>query len=744
MSQPLETGYVEIVPDFSGFAREVRTGLRVEMARLEIEVRDAANAMERAITSAARNAGQALARDIGLGAAAAKLALHAVGDEGTLMSRRVRKVARDAKGDIEQIVSRGFLRLLADGFAQVGQFAGQLVQQIAKIPPLFALIAVLIPPIIALASALTDVVGIIGVLPASIAVLLATVIPAVVAFQNFGTAMSLLAQGTPKTQAELDKLNEALGKLAPSARVVARELVGLNPILKDIQRATQQAFFQPLQGVFPQLANILAGPIKNGFQTVAIALGGMVAKLVGFFTLAENFDLINGLFQSTARIINSLSKPLVEFFVGMGEAITGALPFVERLATAFGAALTSFSAFIEESVRTGSFQKFIEDSFTTLKELGALIKSVGGFLGTLFAGTNESGHDLIQTLTEMFDRLNAFLQTAEGQDALKELVFLVKAFGVSLAASIDLLIFSQQIFSNFIDALEMIGRAFVGGIKIIGDFFSKIPGVVGGFVAQIPETIGQIFDAAFDTIFTGIGNLIGIGLFAIQELPNQIAQFISSIPDRIVSALEATGPSVGNLFTELVDNAKQILVDGFNDIVDLVKSVPDRIAAIGPFLLNAGANLIQSFINGFRRVGTFIGDVAGDIVGSVKGFLNKAIDKINTGIAQIDAVLPGDLGRIPRLAAGGLALGPAMIAEAGKPEIALPLNDPRAQRAIQQAIGDLGGSGTNITFTPGSISISFEGGTPTADQARSVGRAVGDGILNQLTARQVQLAVRAM
>lgn len=633
MSQPLETAYVEIVPDFSGFAREVRTGIRAEMARLEIEIRDAARGMERAISNAARDAGTALARNIGVGAELAKLAINDVGDEAGVMSRKIRRSARDARQDLERLAARGFLRTLADGFGEVGRVVGQLFAQIGRIPPLLLLIIGLTPPIIGLASALADLVGIIGVVPAGVAVLLATIIPAIVAFQNFGTAVELLAQGTPKTKAELEKLNEALGKLAPSARTVARELAGLTPLLKDIQVQTQQAFFQPLQGVFPQLAATLSGPIKDGMTQVASALGDVVAQIIRFFSLAENATVIRNLFKTTADIIRVFGPNAVKFFEAMGEAINAALPFVKRISDALSDALGRFADFIVESVRNGDFQKFVEDAFTTFKELGALLGATLRLIGTLFGATNKEGHDLIVSLTDMIIKLDDFLNSAEGQKTLQELIFLIKLFASSLEIVLGLFIVSQQTFSQFIEFLQAIGTA-VTNFALIN-----------------------------------LGTLVRAAAVAFAWIPG-------------------LGPKLQKASDEFDAWAKGIL-----------KQIND--------------------LNGKT------------ITITVKTIAN--------------AVAAGALGGIgPHLAGGGLALGPSTIAEAGRPELALPLSDPRAQRAIRQAIGELDAGGTVINFGAGAISVSFEGVVPTVEEARGVGTAVGEGILSRLAAQSVRAALRAV
>ena len=151
-------------------------------------------------------------------------------------------------------------------------------------------------------------------------------------------------------------------------------------------------------------------------------------------------------------------------------------------------------------------------------------------------------------------------------------------------------------------------------------------------------------------------------------------------------------------------------------------------------------------MNGFRNVGSFIGDIAGSISAAVKGFLNTVIRKINAGIGDLDDVLPGSLPRIPYLADGGLLSRPtlAMVGEAG-PEVVIPLTRPKRARELAEQSGLtalLGGGG--VTFARGAVQVTFAGVIPTEAEARRTGQAVGDGIADTLVRRDIRTTVRSI
>jgi phage-related protein len=613
--------------------------------------------------------------------------------------------------------------------SQFGSGIGSIVSS----SPLLALIIALTPAIIALAAALSQLIGVVGLIPAGFAVLLTAIIPVVVAFQNFGEAVSAFADG------DIDKINEALKKLSPSAASVAREIGAMLPQLRAFQRFVQEAFFKQIQGDFTRTFREIFPTMEKGFVDVASAMGKLVSSFADLLGSKSTIQTFQEIFATTVRIIDRLSPSFIIFSDMLLNTVHEALPFVERLSGAFGRALDAFSAFVNKSIETGDFDQFIEDAITTIKELIDLVKALGGLLGTLFAGTEDSGHDFIIALTEMTTKLNEFLKSAEGQDAITLLVVGVKILGVAIQTTLDLLIFFFSSSRNFLLFLEKVGRGFIDLVIVIGEWLGKVPGYVTDFIGKIPAMVAGFFQSMIDQALQVLGIGIGLILFTVFELPKQIIAAIQNLPQRIYELLVGVGPIIVNIFQGAVDFAKNLIVNGFNEIVEFIQSVPGRIRNLIPNFSSAGHSLIESFMNGFRKVGNFIGDIAGDIVGAVKGFLNKAIDKINQGIAKVDLVLPGDLGRIPRLEDGAFVPRRpggilANIGEGKEDEWVLP----------QSKLEAMTGAGQTITFGPSAINVNFSGAVPTEKEARDTGAAVGQGVIDMITKRNMRVQVRAI
>lgn len=640
----------------------------------------------------------------------------------------------DIEDKVDGPLKRAFLAI-GGIIGNVGTTIGQLGSTIGgavSSSPLLALILVLTPAIIALAAALSQLIGLVGLIPAGFTVLLATILPVVVAFQNFGDAITAVMSG------DLEKMNEALAKLAPNARAVALEIGKLMPVFKTLQLTTQQAFFQPLVGAATQLVKNIFPKLEIGFTRVAFAMGTLLRQVIDFFSLPEQGTFIDNLFKATAHLIAVFGPNLVKFMAGFLEVANAALPILVRLGDAFSNAFGRFGDFMAKAAQDGSLDKFIEDAIKTVKELLDLVKALGGLLGTLFAGTEDAGHGFIVSLTTMITRLDEFFKTAEGQDVIDGLVLAVKILAGALAFSLETLIFFTKTLKMMLSFFADVGKGFMGFIDLLDTGFGKIHDFIVTSIGAIPGLVVGFFNSMFDMVLNAIGIGIGLILFSFQVLPGKILGFLTSLPQRVYDILVQIGPLVATAIQMAVDFGRDILVNGFENIIEFIRSVPDRIKALIPTFGSAGKNLIESFMNGFKSVGSFIGDVAGDIVGAVKGFLNKAIDRINDGIAKVDAVLPGDLGRIPRLASGAFVPRrpggvTAVVGEGAEDEWVLP------QSKLDALVG-----GTTITFGPGAINLNFSGQLPTETEAREVGTAVGQGIIDMITRRNMRVQVRAI
>lgn len=663
--------------------------------------------------------------------------------------------------------------------------------------PFIALIAAAIPLIIALVGALADLVGVIALLPAGFTFAVSALVPLIIAFRGFGEAVAAVASG------DVEKINEAMYKLAPAARSVVREIGRILPELRGFGIGIQNAFFTPLKGVLTELARALLPELKVAMPPVAKALGVMAAALARVFADPRNVYFLAEGMKLTASVIER-AAPIVSRFVDiLFLAAHEALPFLERALAFVGRGFKNMSDAIGDAAVHGGIDRFIEDAFSTLKDLLDLGDALLDFFIALFGGADDEGRELIKTLTAMTRELTAFLQSPEGRDSLQKLIDLIPFLIGFLRAAAYIIGFIIVTQNNWFNALKAVPGALATAGKAIASFgvmiwhwlvdawntafeavrgfitraidaVTRIPGQVGQALSALPGLLLELASRAFDQLLHAIGVGIGLLLFAFTELPGLIINALVALPPMLATfftnlwngAVNITRTSIeaiinfvtlmvtrtiefagrlpgiiGDFFARTWNSAREATVRGIESVVTFVRNLPGRLRELGQQFIDAGRRLITGFLNGLSGTGEGAFNLGQKIVSAIKGLLNKVIDKVNSGIADIDNVLPGNLPRIPRLATGGYTVG-APLAQLHPNELVVPLGDQRALEAIREA--GLGGGDTHVVFGENSINISFAGVTPTAQEACTVGQSVAEGIAGTLARRNIRVAVRMM
>lgn len=536
-----------------------------------------------------------------------------------------------------------------------------------------------------------------------------------------------------------------------------------------------------------QILGVLFDSSSDKGRTLLTSLAEITGTFAKFLQSAEGSAAVKallGFLQTSLGSVLDVVKPLLPLAARM----------LELLGVEFSTALTALANILEPVANTlaDALLPIFPEMIKMAKEVSPLIiqlsKTLGQELGEALSELVPVFIDLfmellplavpiikllVDALTFMAPAINlTFLPLKLLGQGVVLLIQGIKAL-IKWLGDIDWSGIGKAIGKFFTDAWKKVTTFFTG----VGNFFAELPGKIGDFLASLPGKFVGLLNTMFDNAVKAIG--IGIGLVlaffietprlvveAVASLPEKLGKFwdslwadvktktatgftlvldfIKGIPDKVLVAIGTVRAKVGQLFTDSLAFWRGILTSGFDSVVEFIKSIPNRLVALGGFFRYAGERIINGFIDGIKSIGGFIGDVAGSIVRTIVNFLNRVINKLNEGIAEVDEFLPGSLPRIPNiaLAKGGLVTGPtnALIGEAGD-EFVLPLQGSRAKKAAE-ALGISGGSGQTVTFENGAIQISFEGVVPTEQQSLRTGEAVARGITQTLARRNVRTQVR--
>lgn len=636
----LGKAYIEVRADLSKFPAELKAELQkalhegvagVSFTDLEDKAgkagEEAANRVgsgfEKTSKSRLKKTGEHAGEDIGLGLFATLRNLFSSNNSGS--------------GFLSTAGSlfSGFAKSAEDGFEQLSSVGSKIGDLGGKIGSAFSAIGsgiqvgmyvLAVPAVAALIAVLVQLAGILFILPAAIGVVLAAVAPLVIAFQGISEAIGAGFSG------DVDKFNAALKGLAPSARSVVREIVGLKPAFDAIKRSTQQAFFAPLIGSFKALGTTLLPALQKDLALAAGALGVFVQ---GFLELLSEPEIIKDIglaFSSLAEILGNIGPVAVELFGSIFGLIRTGLPFVELFAEKLAVFGQTFVDFFARAQGAGKIRGLIEGAIEPLKEIIKLVAVVGDLFFTIFGngGIQKSGNDFLNYLIKAVGLLDAFFKSAEGKKVLADLADAIEHTGVIVVGLASVLIV-------LLEAIHYVNAGLTIAVKAVAAFFGFIGGVavtagkaIGGFFADLGKAVANFFTkqipAAFDAtvgFFKSIGSAIG-GFFT-DTVPgwfNSLTGFFQALPGK-------AGNSLNDLRIKIRDALENALRDAFETTLRGIGRMVGLFLA-APFLIKLA----------LTQLGQVIHDAFFDALHGAETFVSESIDNIGHYFTQ---VLPGQI-----------------------------------------------------------------------------------------------------
>lgn len=658
----LGKAYIEVRADLAKFPAELRTKLiaALKAAIKDVDFKELGDAAEKAGGDAGERAGKGFAKK---GKAALDKAAKEAGKSalsrltGFFDSRRGND-SGSLFGSISGAISGG----IADGLkagqsaaSSIGDFGSKIGGAFSKVGDIggsvgsvlqIGAMALLIPVAIQLAGALVQLGGALFALPALAGVAVAAIAPLIIAFQGIGGAVSAGLSG------DTEAFNQALKGLAPSARSVVKEIVGLGPAFKSIKANVQGAFFAPLVGTIKPLAQTLLPVLNNGLTIAAKSLGRFAAGFVDLLTSNDIVEDIGDVFESTSRIIDRIAPSLVNLGGVLFGVMEKGLPFVERFFAAIGTGIDRFTSFLGGIQQDGRLNSWLEKASAILGDTVRLAKELGTYLLTILGGEiGDNGASFINDFADAVARLNAYLKSEDGQKALHNIGVLTKAAGAAFlffveseSSMLAALNFAFDAVRTFGSALEAIGGAAVTAGAAIGDF-----------AVFIGTTVADAFTTAYHAVldfFTYIGT--GIHDFFTETIPaafSATVEWFEALPGKIGDALQSGANSTKGFFLDLLKGWYADVLEGIGILVGFFLATPYLIKTA---LTSAGSFIADTFKEGFANAleaATAGIDWIVDAVLSIPGRLDAAGEAIwgffvslGTGIRDFLLTIPGLLG----------------------------------------------------------------------------------------------------
>jgi murein DD-endopeptidase MepM/ murein hydrolase activator NlpD/SLT domain-containing protein len=318
------------------------------------------------------------------------------------------------------------------------------------------------------------------------------------AARNLAQAEAALAAAHRNSADTVDKENAA-------QRNLANTMKGLSPVAQRFVQFLVDKFLPAIRDIRKQAQEGLLPGVQRALETLlpySDAIGKSLhdtAQIIGDFAAAAAKLVTSGPFRrdfgniavTNDQIIRSFAGTFLNLLDVFRNLVHEGIPFVQRFALAVERATGRLRATTQRKRDDGSLFAMFEDAYNTAGRLGHILKTLGDALFNLFHAGRPAGNSLLQSLSDMIDKFDAWTKSPQGQQSITDF------------------------FNTAADGI----RAFAGPLADIGKILGKANAMQGladvlGFIAGALERISNVqgFGPIVDALFKMAGLAIGLGL----------------------------------------------------------------------------------------------------------------------------------------------------------------------------------------------------------------------------------------
>lgn len=293
--------------------------------------------------------------------------------------------------------------------------------------------------------------------------------------------------------------------------------IELRDAIGRIKDTFQQALGPAVDEVFEGIADFLDGitPLLNDFsgewQDVGEAIGDVFRMFAQEFNNPEWRDFFEQTLGASPGIVHELGDMFITLLEILRDVSSSALPDLVDLLKDANDWLDKLSENASPEEMRGTVHELVGSFRDWIKLIGAAAELLNAFFG---AG-REEGDGLVETITDLFNKWADFLETKEGQEAMRDFLHDSVAFAKDLA----------EFIVPVAEGIGIVGRTVisladkVGGTDVLGKIFgvflvarfvgiTKVVSKMLGLLLEVGKSSGAIAKV-FSAV--GMGGLAGAG-----------------------------------------------------------------------------------------------------------------------------------------------------------------------------------------------------------------------------------------
>lgn len=319
------------------------------------------------------------------------------------------------------------------------------------------------------------------------------------AYRQLAEAQEDAAESMKSAAAAAAGAEDPINKLSPAAQALVRTLRGLKDEWDAVRNSVQEALFAGIAEEVQALAEIYLPRLEAGMVGVAKQFNLAAKEMSLFLQGGQTQADFNRGFQLTEQIVANLTaavQPLLRAFRDIG--IVG-LEVFASLTNGVGSAAERFANFIAIARETGELRNWINRGVQGFRDLWQIIRDVSVSIDLIFEGlAGNDGSDFLASLAQGAANMRAFLESAQGQEALRTLgAFLQnmaeRTMAVLKVAFEELGPVVKAVQPFFEDLGEVFSDVIIGALQIVGPLLKGVADILSFLSPVLSPILGFLF-----------------------------------------------------------------------------------------------------------------------------------------------------------------------------------------------------------------------------------------------------------
>lgn len=315
--------------------------------------------------------------------------------------------------------------------------------------------------------------------------------------------MALVAQQGSLLQ---QKAAEEMAKLAPNAREFVDALRDTQSARDQLRAASQQPLFAGLAGELRELTDGLLPSLTAGMGNVAVALNQNIRQLMQSIGSDNSRGLLDRILGNTADAQGRFTRAIDPLVRGIGTLVAAGSDALPRIDDGIADVSERFAAFIEAADQDGRLDRWINEGIDGFTDLGNILLNLGDSITAITRAAGGPG--LLSTLSDLTGRMATFLNSAEGQQQLRDFFNQARQDLENWRPILESL---PGLFRGLMDAARQWAAVILPPLAEVSSFLSEHPALIAAVVTAFAawKTIAGV--ASLITNLRTINSLLGSG-----------------------------------------------------------------------------------------------------------------------------------------------------------------------------------------------------------------------------------------